>query len=660
MSKPKISVVTPAFNAEDRLAEIVHEIAQQKYTNIEHIIIDDGSSDKTAEVLLSLSKRWPHLKVIHQSNKGRSVARNRGLTESSGEYILFLDDDDSMSTTAISQMVSCAEKNPNAVIYTDWNVQLESGLNHVAKVRLQNRTVFEAAAISCPFVIHGCLIPRSVAIEAEGFDETLDYAEDWDLWQRFGRAGVQFVGLQKPLVTYDLPERDLSSDTAYAQFQQARAVIERAFESDCRVKNSLPEYKDGCKVRCPEEGLISTLIWFAGIEYAQGADFPWISESAAEISRNSEYIPDSQSLAYGFSAGIGHGRGLGGLLNTALEYPRLKEITAMFNLEDPSVLVPRRTMPTSLPLAVSEVQHCRAGLKIEKFKNVKKAGRVQPWLLHKGIHRRLPAAVYAVNDDTTELKFNIPKGVALTSLDIATRVENLRSLPRRIPAMALNRRLVKNTLIDLAGFCNDRAVKGSKLLNLELPKVKSPRPAPPKGEFDQIFSNEDPWGYDKPYEVRKYEETLELLSDLSEDDVVTEMACAEGHFTARLAPRVKKVRAYDVAPIALERLDYRLKQAGHHNVETAVFDLFTDSLTNESDVVTCSEVLYYMPPDQLDEIVSRLIAGLRQGGTFVHAHAFEATERGSKPGFGWRQPFGVQRISEAFWITSRGTTAPSN
>ena len=84
MSKPKISVVTPAFNAEDRLAEIVHEIAQQKYTNIEHIIIDDGSSDKTAEVLLSLSKRWPHLKVIHQSNKGRSVARNRGLTESSG------------------------------------------------------------------------------------------------------------------------------------------------------------------------------------------------------------------------------------------------------------------------------------------------------------------------------------------------------------------------------------------------------------------------------------------------------------------------------------------------------------------------------------------------------------------------------------------------
>jgi len=65
-------------------------------------------------------------------------------------------------------------------------------------------------------------------------------------------------------------------------------------------------------------------------------------------------------------------------------------------------------------------------------------------------------------------------------------------------------------------------------------------------------------------------------------------------------------------------------------------------------VVICSEVLYYIPPKRLDEIVHLLIAGLRPGGTFVHAHAYEASERGEKPGFGWREPFGAQHISKTF------------
>ena len=645
MSSPKVSVITPAFNAEGQIEVIIRIVGEQVYPSIEHIVVNDGSSDQTADVLDNLLRKWPSLRVVSQSNQGRSAARNRGMAESNGDYLLFLDDDDALDANAISEMVKKALKNPGAVVYTGWKMKYASGLTTKSAVNLRNRKLFETTAFYCPFVIHGCLVPRIAMVEANGFDETLDFAEDWDLWQRLGRAGVPFVGVSKPLVTYNLPQRNLSSESAHMQYQQLRTVIDRAFERDDRVKSPVPEFKHGCTVGCAEEGLISALLWFAGIEYAQNANFSWLTECAGEISSRSNYVPISVALASAFCSGISYGRGRGGLDAAAPEFPRLQELAAVFGVDDPSTLVPRLALPAALPLAVAEVQHFQLGLKTTDLPDNKGVGRVQPWLLRNDLYRRFPAGVYAAKDEAAKLKFNLPKGIALATLDLVRDRSFVWSLPRRLVAMARQRNIVKNTLVEVAALSVDRAVEGSILTKLDLPVVKAPRTAAPV--FDQIFSTEDPWGYDKPYEVRKYEETLELLVGLSADDIVTEMACAEGHFTARLAPLVNKIRAYDVSPIALERLEGRLEQAGINNVEMGVFDLLADTLTKTSDVVVCSEVLYYMPPEKLDDVVSRLVAGIRPGGAFVHAHAFEASQRGSKPGFGWRQPFGVQRISEA-------------
>lgn len=648
MNTPKVSVITPAYNATDRIAEIGRIVNGQKYTNIEHIVVNDGSSDQTDVMLEDMARKWDHLRAVNQPNQGRSAARNRGVSESSGDYLLFLDDDDAIDENAISEMVNTAVQNPGAVVHSGWKMQLGSGLTRRTRVNLRNGAVFETTAISCPFVIHGCLVPRLVMEEANGFDESLDFAEDWDLWQRFGRAGVPFVGLPKPLATYNLLQRDLPSDTAHIQYQQARLVIQRAFDSDDRVENALPEFRNGCPVGRPEKGMISCLAWFAGIEYAQGADFPWLSDCVAEISRHTDYTPDCELLASAFSAGILYGRGLGALDVSAPEFPRLQALAAEFDLDDPSALVPRQSMPISFPLAISEVQHCQVSIRSTALPDKQSAGRIQPWLKFKGVHHRIPAGVYATGDEMSELKFNLPKGIALATLDLLRDRQFVRSLPTKLVAMAKQRSLIKRAIFDLAGSSVDRAVQGSMLPKLDLPTIKSAPTSAPEGEFDRIFATEDPWGYDKAYEVRKYEETLELLSDLSGDDVVTEMSCAEGHFTARLAPLVKKVRAYDLSPVALQRLENRLQQAGITNVETARFDLLSDRLSEQCDVLICSEVLYYMPPDRLDEVVHLLVAALRDGGTFVHAHAFEASQRGTKPGFGWRKPFGVQRISEAF------------
>lgn len=647
MATPLVSVITPAFNAETRLEDVVKVVGEQKYQSIEHVVVDDGSVDGTAALLTELEQRWPRLRSIEQQNAGRSAARNRGIAESLGQYVLFLDDDDSLDPTAVKCLVDMAIEHPKSVVHCDWKLDYNSGLAQRATVNLGSRSVFETTAEHCPFVIHACLVPRSILLEADGFDTDLDYGEDWDLWQRLGRAGVPFVGVSKALVTYKLLHRTLSSEVAKQQYLQSCLVIERAFDTDDRVANPLPKYRDGCPTGKPEIGIVNSLAWFAGIEFAQGIEFEWMTESIEAAALRSSWVPEAQSLASGFSQGIAHGRGAGGLLRKAETFPRLQEMAARFDLDDPSEIVHRRTLPTSIPFASEEVQHCRVGIAPVEFEVSKGAGRVQPWLrLPDNVHRRFPPGIYALKPDHPDATLNLARGAALATADLIFDKDLWRSLPTRSIAIARRRSLLKSSIYGLAGSSVDYGVVGSVLPNLNTATVE-----PSAGDlpvFDKIFTNEDPWGYDKPYEVRKYEETLELLSEISADQTVAEVACAEGHFTVRLAPLVQNLRAYDVSPIALQRLQERLSKVGIDNVETFEFDLITDQLNDQVDIIVCSEVLYYIPTDRLAGVIDMLVSGLRPGGTLVHAHAFEASQRGSKPGFGWRQPFGAQRISNTF------------
>ena len=91
------SIIIPAYNAEAYLSRCLDSIFSQDYEDYEVIVINDGSTDGTATIL----KRYPQVKVINQSNHGMSSARNRGLEVAQGDYILFVDSDDSARDTAV-------------------------------------------------------------------------------------------------------------------------------------------------------------------------------------------------------------------------------------------------------------------------------------------------------------------------------------------------------------------------------------------------------------------------------------------------------------------------------------------------------------------------------------------------------------------------------
>lgn len=98
----KLSIIIPAYNAEAYLPQCLDSILAQEHSGCEVIVVDDGSTDGTAALL----QHYPDVKVIHQENRGMSTARNRGLDEARGEYILFVDSDDLLTDGALKALVA--------------------------------------------------------------------------------------------------------------------------------------------------------------------------------------------------------------------------------------------------------------------------------------------------------------------------------------------------------------------------------------------------------------------------------------------------------------------------------------------------------------------------------------------------------------------------
>lgn len=166
--------------------------------------------------------------------------------------------------------------------------------------------------------------------------------------------------------------------------------------------------------------------------------------------------------------------------------------------------------------------------------------------------------------------------------------------------------------------------------------------------FEALFaSGPDPWGYTSSYEQTKYEQTLQLIPPRRFRRAL-EIACAEGHFTVQLAPRVEQLTATDISALALRRAQQRC--AGHGHVTFQPYDLFADPLpTGVYDLIVCSEVLYYVGSrTELEVIAEKLALALEPGGCLVCAHAHVRADDPTQPGFDWEATFGVKTITAAF------------
>lgn len=188
----RVSVVIPTYNCSKFITEAIDSVLNQTYKDLEIIVVDDGSTDKTKEVLKAFIDR-KSIYYVYQENKGPGAARNTGIKAAQGEYIAFLDADDQWFRDKLRLQLEYLGKNSqNAFIYTDLmemhNDQIiyrsrlkEGGYKHVAEGWIYDNLLKESFVFA-----QTVIVKREILNEVGMFDEGLRIAEDRDLWLRVG------------------------------------------------------------------------------------------------------------------------------------------------------------------------------------------------------------------------------------------------------------------------------------------------------------------------------------------------------------------------------------------------------------------------------------------------------------------------------------------
>ncbi|HEY9827653.1 MAG TPA: glycosyltransferase family 2 protein, partial [Stenomitos sp.] len=190
---PTVSVVIPAYNAEQYILETIRSVQNQTFSAFEILVVDDGSTDQTLALLETLNE--PRLRVITGQHKGVSAARNCGIAAAQGEFIAFLDADDLWTPDKLQDQVEALQRSPAAGLAYSWTYYwmyaVEKASRTTSLVRSQvsgtdaYRTFLQENVVTSGSNI---TVRRAAVAAVGGFDESLTHGEDWEFCCRIART----------------------------------------------------------------------------------------------------------------------------------------------------------------------------------------------------------------------------------------------------------------------------------------------------------------------------------------------------------------------------------------------------------------------------------------------------------------------------------------
>lgn len=277
MSQPRVSIVIPSYNCDRYLPEAIESVLAQTYQDFEIIVVDDGSTDRTSEVLQGYGDR---VRAIRQQNQGVAKARNHGIQQSQGAWIAFLDADDVLLPHKLAAQLAIADADPElGIVHSGWN-RVDADGNVLMPVELWHQIpelTLETWLRWKPVLPSAMLFRRDWLLQVGGFDPRFPPAEDTELLLRLALKGCQAKWL--PDITVNYRQHDASAmHKGLPQARSLAAVIDHFF-----AQPDLPE-----RIRWLEQQTrYNTLVWIAWYLHYTGHPLPMVEH----LQRSWEYSP---------------------------------------------------------------------------------------------------------------------------------------------------------------------------------------------------------------------------------------------------------------------------------------------------------------------------------------------------------------------------------
>lgn len=248
-----VSILIPCYNSEKYIKQTLLSCINQTYTNIEVIVVDDGSLDKSFDIVIRMSKEYPTIRVYKQNNKGAPTARNFAFEHSRGEYIQYLDADDILDTRKIEFQMKRLGSKDNTVVFGNCKLfynNLENAFEYDPKVckdyEKPKEFLIDLWTNATSIYPHSWLVPRTLVERVNGWDEDVMKNQDGVFFAKVVSASAKVFFEPYSLVYYRLENTNSISRKKSSRSEESRLKSFEEYEKlfiddmlDEKVKKAL-------------------------------------------------------------------------------------------------------------------------------------------------------------------------------------------------------------------------------------------------------------------------------------------------------------------------------------------------------------------------------------------------------------------------------------
>lgn len=208
---PIVTVLMSVYNGERYLPQAIECILSQTYTNFEFLIVDDGSTDASRDIILSYDD--VRIRLLHNpTNLGLAPSLNRGIRAASGVFIARQDADDISRPQRLARQVSAMQRHPHIALLGTWYEEVDANGTHLQQGQLPctATAIRWALFFYSPFVHTAAMLRKDMLAEVGFYDESLQHALDYELWRRIARQ-FPVANLDEVLVEYRIHDQSMTA-----------------------------------------------------------------------------------------------------------------------------------------------------------------------------------------------------------------------------------------------------------------------------------------------------------------------------------------------------------------------------------------------------------------------------------------------------------------